>query len=453
MNRRAALIVDLDRHATEALRRRLEVAGWEVRAAYDADEVMRADPVSFSAIFVDPGFVSIDGAPPLDYVRLKAPGSTPVVLLHRPDADAEERYARMGFPHTAAKPYDEGDIARLLIRLETAAGTDAPDFGELVGSSPPMLRLYDAVRAVADTAAAALITGETGSGKELVAQSIHNLSRRRFRRFVTIDCAALSEDLLETELFGHEKGAFTGAIRSRAGKFEYADGGTVFLDEIGEVSPRVQQRLLKVIETGRVTRIGANEPVAVDIRFLFATHRDLAAMVREGSFRADLFYRINTYPIAVPPLRERPEDIPKLVRRFVRQAALRHDRPVTGVDPSAMNRLIARSWEGNVRELIKAVERATLVAGGGVLTIADFSPTDIASAPAAEDDFVGMTYKGMTTAALAPAERRYFARLLSDCGGNMTKAARSAGLDRKTLYARLAAVGLDPASFREPKGG
>ncbi len=422
-----------------------------VRAAYDEGEAARADLAGSPSLFVDPRFPPIDGQDPLDYLRRKCPRPRIALLLDRPDRAAEEAWGRNGYPITLAKPFDGQRVERALTLLSADLPDDEADFEGMTGASPAMRAVYDGIAQVADTDATVLLTGETGVGKERAASAIHRLSRRRFRRFVTIDCAALPEELLEAELFGHEKGAFTGAMRRRTGKFEYADQGTVFLDEIGEISPRVQQRLLRVVEAGQVVRLGANEPVTVDLRLIFATHRDLAAMVKEGSFRADLFYRINTFPLSIPPLRERPDDIPALANRFFTDAALRHDRPVTGITPRGIDWLMEQRWEGNVRELAKRIERGVLLAGKGEVDtnhLAMGEPRATSHEPTPGEATI--PYRLMAERVMAAADRRYFTRLLTDVGGNLAKAARIAELDRKTLYARMAAVGLDPTTFRKP---
>jgi transcriptional regulator with GAF, ATPase, and Fis domain len=297
-----------------------------------------------------------------------------------------------------------------------------------------------------------LIRGESGTGKELLAQAVHDHSPRAGKPFVKVHCAALAPTLLESELFGHVKGAFTGAHRDKVGRFEMADGGTLFLDEIGDISLEVQTKLLRVLQERTLERVGASEPIPVDVRILAATHQDLEGLIRQGRFRMDLFYRLNVFPIVVPPLRERWEDVPELVQHFLRAAAQHANRPVPQIDDDALKALQAYLWPGNIRELENVIQRAVVVAEGPLVTVNEL-PEEVrraldGAAPAAWPDGDEM--------AVVPArglhrereernrrDRERILRALQAAGGNKAEAARALGLHRSTLISRLKRLGLE----------
>jgi DNA-binding NtrC family response regulator len=293
-----------------------------------------------------------------------------------------------------------------------------------------MQKLRDAIETVAPTDATVLITGQSGTGKELIARSIHALSPRRYHPLVAIHCGALTETLLESELFGHEKGAFTGAQYRKLGKFELAEGGTVFLDEIGDISLKTQTDLLRVLQEREITRVGGNQPIRVDFRCIAATNKPLEVSIEEGRFRPDLYYRLNVFRIELPPLRDRRDDIPALVDHFLRKFSLAMNKRITRVAPPAMTCLQQHDWPGNVRELENAVERAMVVAQEPELREQDFS-LDLTSAP-------NGTSSGRS---LDDVERVHILRVLEECGGNQTRAAEVLGVDRVTLHNKLKRYG------------
>lgn len=444
------LVIDLDLNAAETLRDLLTQNGKIARVVYDSSELRGLDiEMDYPVVFVDPAFPKINGMDIVDYVRIKAPHVKLVVLTDKLEAPMKERWRRKGAWETLKRPYSERAVKILLNEAFADIPEDKADFAGMIGGSRPMKALYDIIRSIAETDSSALILGETGVGKELVAGAIHSLSRRKHRKFVTINCGALAESILESELFGHEKGAYTGAIKEKAGKFEYADGGTVFLDEIGEVSPNVQVKLLKVIETGEVERLGSNRIIKTNTRMLFATNRDLDKEAQKGRFRRDLYYRINIVPIHVPSLNERIEDIPPLVNHFLRFYSIKHERKRRSISPEAMKWLMDRKWEGNVRELENSIERGVIVSSGATIGISDFTRGE----PSFVDDTVGsldgLDYREMTFKVMAVYEKLYLTNLLAGCGGNISRAARRAGLDRKTLYDKLSKQGIDPSMFRK----
>jgi DNA-binding NtrC family response regulator len=273
-----------------------------------------------------------------------------------------------------------------------------------------------------------LVTGESGTGKELVARAIHHASTRRFHPLVAIHCGALTETLLESELFGHEKGAFTGAQYRKKGKFEIAEGGTVFLDEIGDISLKTQTDLLRVLQEREITRVGGNQIIKVDFRCVAATNKDLEKLIEEGKFRPDLFYRLNVFRIELPPLRERPEDIPLLVNHFVQKFSLAMNKRMTRVSPAAMNQLQQQPWLGNVRELENAVERAMVVGQEPELHKQDFI-------------FKAQSVSNGSGKKLEEMERAHILRVVEECGGNQSRAAEILDIDRVTLYHKLKKYG------------
>src|SRR5262249_20982719 len=305
--------------------------------------------------------------------------------------------------------------------------------GDLVGQSPPMGRVLQAIETVAPTDASVLITGESGTGKELVVRAIHAGSMRRFHPLVAIHCGALTETLLESELFGHEKGAFTGAQYRKKGKFEIAEGGTVFLDEIGDISLKTQTDLLRVLQEREITRVGGNQVIKVDFRCVAATNKSLETMIEEGTFRPDLYYRLNVFHIELPPLRERREDIPLLVEHFVRKFTLAMNKHITRVAPAAMNQLQQQSWMGNVRELENAVERAMVVAQEPELREQDFILKQQAAVP-------------VTGRSLDEVERAHIMRVLEECGFNQSRTAEVLDIDRVTLHHKLNRYGWSRAT-------
>ncbi len=447
----SALIVDMDRRSSETMRSMLERAGVSVRAVYDPAELgdINADS-GFALILISPSFLGVSGVDVLDYLRSVVPDARLAVIMDCKDHGEEENYRRRGAGFALVKPFSQKSVDDLLkMALAPNLGDEETGFMGMIGKSPVMTSLFATIRSLAETDASVLIHGQTGVGKELIASAIHHLSRRKQKRLVTINCGALSESLLESELFGHERGAFTGAFRAKAGKFEYGNGGTVFLDEIGEISPDVQIRLLKVIESGEVERLGSNRVIKTDTRMIFATNRDLAEDVKNGRFRRDLYYRINVIPVRAPALTERKEDIPALAEHFMRIYASRYERNVTAISPSAMEWLIGRKWEGNVRELENVIERGVVVASSDTLTLENLDPAREGTGDGEVGPISGVTYKEMVGQVMSVYEKRYFTRLLEDCGGNVSLAARKAELDRKTLYGRLADYGIDPSLFRK----
>ncbi len=330
---------------------------------------------------------------------------------------------------------------------ETEVPHRGPDFHGMIGRSAPMRSLFSLIEEVADFDSTVLIQGESGTGKELVARAIQRLSPRRERAFIRVNCAAFVETLLESELFGHVKGAFTGAHRDRPGRFELADTGTIFLDEIGEASSAVQLRLLRVLQEQEFERVGGSETLRVDVRVVAATQRPLADLVREGRFREDLFYRLNVIPVNLPPLRERREDIPPLAEHFLRRQGVRCGRSVAGFSPRALGRLSEYSWPGNVRELENAVEHAWVRARGGLIRTSHL-PAMVAGIGGQGGGAPGRGPGRPSTGTTVGGETgvRGLLRVLEAARWNRQEAARQLGVSRTTLWRRMVAAGLSDRS-------
>ena len=305
-------------------------------------------------------------------------------------------------------------------------------FENIIAKSSKMQRVIEVIKVVAKSNATVLITGESGTGKELVARAIHSQSDRRSKPFVAVSCAALPESLLESELFGHEKGSFTGAHDQKKGKFEFANGGTLFLDEIGEMSANIQVHLLRVLEEKEFTRVGGNEPIRVDVRVLSATNKDLRKAIEKQEFREDLYYRLNVVNIELPPLRERKEDIPLLAEHFLRKFAAENRKKVTEFSPEVIGSLLAYDWPGNIRELENAVERAIILSRDSFITIADLPQENVS--------LVGSASTGRN---LKEVEKIHILNVLRETGENYSEAARILGVSRMTLYNKAKGYGFD----------
>ena len=303
---------------------------------------------------------------------------------------------------------------------------------EIVGESPQMKKVIDLAKTVAQTDTTAMIRGESGTGKELIARMIHANSARKYFPIIVVNCGAVPETLLESELFGHEKGAFTGAQFRRKGKFEMADGGTIFLDEIGTISQKMQVQLLRVLESKQFTRVGGNEIISSDFRVICATNRDLEAAIADKSFREDLYYRLNVFTIFIPPLRERRVDIPPLVNHFIKEYATSMNKPMLDIDPEAMDLLIRNRWPGNIRELENVIERAMVLAKPPAIRREDlpFQLSQTQEENGTQDD------------SLARAEKVHIARVLDKMGWNITRAAEVLSIDRVTLYSKISKYGI-----------
>lgn len=403
---------------------------------------------TFGLILMDVRMREVDGLSALEEFKRDGRNQNSPVIIMTAYSKVEDavRALKAGAYDYLTKPLDL-DLVRIAInralehqtlKEEKEAGLWGPaEEDGLVGSSPAFRQVLDMVDLVAGAEATVLITGESGVGKEVVARAIQRKSTRADKPFITINCAALAENLLEAELFGHEKGAFTGAERRREGRLKAADGGTVFLDEIGETSPALQAKLLRAIQEGEIQPLGSDDTDQVDVRFLAATNRDLIAEVAAGRFREDLYWRLNVVGVHVPPLRERTEDLPALAHYFTRRYALKNHKEVKGLTPGAIRLICRHNWPGNIRELQNAIERAVIVMRGEYLTEKDLPNLSPGSATAIAP------VAGELPLNLDDVEKIAVENALRHTGGNKTQAATILGVTRKTLAAKLKKYGLE----------
>ena len=404
-------------------------------------ELSKLDP---DVAVVDLQMPELGGLDVLKAIRQANPECHVILLTGNPTIDTAIEAVKLGARDYLQKPIDFGRLGRLLSevvdgmrrreRLQRVEADVAADFEceGMIGRSTVMQELFDSLRRYAPHMRTVLVTGETGTGKELVAKALHRLGPRRAKRFITVNCSAVVETLFESELFGHLRGAFTGATEAKVGLFEHAEGGTLFLDEAGELPLSVQAKLLRAVEYGEVQRVGSVETRRVDVNVIAATNRDLRAEAAAGRFRTDLFYRLSTIEIAIPPLRYRREDIPYLAARFVRECSARVSRPITGMTQAAERLLFNAPWPGNIRELRNVLERACILSEAGMITERDLSSA-LTARPAvrtadtdeAPDD------------RLSTLQRRQVERVLEETGGNKSEAARRLGISRRALYRRI----------------
>ena len=435
------LVVDDEPIVRDSLSKWFHEEGYDVGTAESAAEALtRITEGRWDAALVDIKMPGTDGIELQRRLHEIAPELIVIIMTGYASVDTAVEALKNGAYDYVTKPFDPDDIAHVVrnalahrrteqenVRLrETVAEVVAVP--ELVGQGSAMQKVFHAIETVGPTEATVLITGESGTGKELVAKAIHQASHRRFNPFVAIHCGALTETLLESELFGHEKGAFTGAQYRKKGKFEVAEGGTVFLDEIGDISLKTQTDLLRVLQEHEITRVGGTRPFKVDFRCVAATNKSLEGLIEEGRFRPDLYYRLNVFRIELPPLRDRREDIPLLVDHFIRKFSLAMNKKITRVSPGAMGLLQQYHWPGNVRALENAVERAMVVASEPELLDEDFTlKLHLA--------------EGGDARTLEEIERAHILRVLEETGGNKTKAAQILDIDRVTLHNKLKKYG------------
>lgn len=468
------LIVDDEAGMREFLTILLEREGFHVESAQDGQEALQmVHKNSFDLIISDLRMPTVDGVRLLEGLK-KFQSEVPVILVTAyASAESAIEAMKLGAYDYVSKPFRVEEIKQVISKaLEAKASRVAGVFpwsGEafprpvegLIGRSPKMIELYKLISKVATVSGTVLITGESGTGKELVARTIHKNSDHGAKPFLAISCGAIPESLLESELFGHVKGAFTGAVTAKAGLFEVADGGTVFLDEIGETSPAIQVKLLRVLQERVFRRVGGTDDIEVDVRVVAATHQDLREMIQQGRFREDLYYRLNVIPIHLPPLRERLEDIPLLTMNFLAKYAEKIKRPIRGIAPEAMELLLRYSWPGNVRELENAIERAVALGMGGVLTPESLPETVLVRAGAAdtprqrtegalptEVSELLSSEKMDLDAIVSRVERDLILEALRQAGGIQKKAAQALGLSFESFRYRMKKHGIDPEEGR-----
>ncbi|HLP72392.1 MAG TPA: sigma-54 dependent transcriptional regulator [Bacteroidales bacterium] len=435
------LIVDDEESVRDSLLNWFIEDGYSTECAENAGKALQMlENGSYDIILADIKMPGMDGLEMMRRIKSLRPEAIVIVMTAFASVDTAVTALKDGAFDYITKPFDPDDLTHLIrnaskqILLEEENEnlkervSSLENIRDLVGTSEPIKKVLKSIESVAQSNSSVVITGESGTGKELVARAIHSNSSRRFFPLVTVHCGALSESLLESELFGHEKGAFTGAMFNRKGRFEMADNGTIFLDEIGTISTRMQIDLLRVLETKKFTRVGGNKEISSDFRVICATNHDLKSMVEQGSFREDLFYRLNVVNIVVPPLRERVEDIPLLADYFIKKYCSSMNRQPVSIESAALKRLETYSFPGNVRELENMIERAIVVGNGKKITIQDL-PVESAhsvNVPESLDDL----------------EKNHITHILEKYGWNISRAAKALKVDRVTLYNKISKYGL-----------
>jgi DNA-binding NtrC family response regulator len=464
MNRRL-LVVDDDPAIVRILRAIFVREGFEVSAAEDGEAgVARALADGPDVVILDLELPKLDGIQVLERLTAAKPGLPIVMLTGRNEVRAAVRAIRLGAFDYVTKPFDPDEIslsvgrametralATEVVELRRQVSGGAAELDVQMGPSAAVRQIIEQVKTVAPTNFSVLVLGETGTGKELVAAALHRLSNRRTRPFVALDCGAIPEALLESELFGHEKGAFTGADRRRTGHFHLAEGGTLFLDEIGNLPVGLQAKLLRVLESRQLQTVGAGQATPIDVRFLAATNDDLQARVTEGRFRSDLFFRLAQYTITLPPLRERVADIRHLAERFVHEVSVELRRPIQEIAPDAMDLLDSHQWPGNVRQLRNVIRQAVLESKDLVLEGATLKrclgkgAAAAAGPPAARSP--AQSLKDVADQASRQAERHAISDALKAAQGNKSEAARALKTDFKTLHVKMKNLGIRAHDF------
>jgi two-component system response regulator HydG len=453
------LVVDDEKVVLRAVTRVLNQAGFDVVALDDAVEGLAAamEPEIDVAMF-DIKMPNLSGLDLLRAVKQRRPEVEVIIMTGYATVESAVAAVKGGAYNYLTKPFDNIDHVALTItkaverktlldenrQLQTALQHRAP-FEGLIGQSAPLRAVFKTIESISSSSATVLIQGESGTGKELVARAIHERSPRKTRPFVAVNCAALTETLLESELFGHVKGSFTGAIRDQKGLFESANGGTLFLDEIGDMPQSTQVRLLRAIQEGEVKPVGSHETTKVDVRIIAATNVDLAVAKAKGRFREDLFYRLNVISIGLPPLRERPEDIPLLAYHFLKKHSTKQAKRTVRIELAALELLRTHRWVGNVRELENVIERGVILGQGEEFTTEDLPPGFDAGSTVVESDsttLAHLPYAQAKKLALRAFERRYLTALLDRCARNISSAARSAGMDRSNFRRLLKQYGV-----------
>lgn len=437
------LVVDDDSAHANMLKTLMGNWGYDIDLADDGSTgVEKVEKYPFDLVLMDMKMVKMSGMEALGRIQAYNPALPVIIMTAFSSVETAVKALKIGAYDYLTKPLDFDKLKLTIDRLFESISLrsenselkdrlqEATFHHELIGKSPAMQALLDTIQMVAPTDASVLVTGESGTGKELVSSAIHANSERRDHPFIRINCAAITQNLLESELFGHTKGAFTGADKPRKGKFLKANNGSILLDEIGEMDLAVQAKLLRVIQEKEITPVGSDENVKTDVRVIASTNRDLKKMSEKGEFRQDLYYRLNVVNVDIPPLRERKEDVPALSTHFLERFATQNKREIKGFTPNAMNALVRYDWEGNVRELSNCIERAVVLARTDHICTADLSIIKTEAYQKAAD-------MDLSNIRLAKVEERAIRSTLESTGGNKSEAARRLGITRKTLLKKL----------------
>ncbi len=453
------LVVDDERSIRVGLKGLLAKEGYEVAIAESGGDALRfLDGQLFDLVLTDLRMPGLDGVSLLKKIKEQYPDTLVVMMTAYGSEKIAVEAMKAGAHDYIVKPFDNEEVKILArqaleqtaLRREVRQLHERLDtafrFDHILGTSPAMQHVFDIVRKVAATDLTVLITGESGTGKELIANALHQNSPRKGGPFIKVNCAAMARELVESELFGHEKGAFTGAITAREGKFAAADGGTLFLDEIGDMSLETQAKVLRALQEREFERVGGNKIVKVDVRVLAATNKDLQQLVQEDKFREDLFYRLNVVPIALPPLRERREDIPLLATHFLREVTSRYGSSPATLSPDAYGLLLSTPWPGNVRELKNVIEAAAVLAAGPKIQAADLR---LSQQTRMAEPTGSLTFREAKQQVVEAFERDFIGRALRCHHGNITKAAEEMGLHRQQLQQKIRELGLKAGEEEE----
>ena len=453
------LVADDEDNLRRVLKAQLQHDGYEVHTVADGEAVLRTlDEHHVDVLITDLRMPKLDGMRVLEKVSARFPRLPVIMITAHGTVDTAVEALKLGAFDYVTKPFDQAEFRSVVHKAartrELAQAHVTGDPNErgryrIIGQSEPMRQVYDVIEKVANTPSTVLITGESGTGKELIARALHENSARRRKPFVSVNCAAIPADLLESELFGYERGAFTGAVTSKPGRFELADGGTLFLDEIAEIPVSMQVKLLRAIQEQQFERVGGIKTISVDARLIAATNRDLKERIANGDFREDLYYRLNVVHIQLPPLRDRPSDIPLLIEHFVQRFNQKLDRSVTGFDDDALARVVRYGWPGNIRELENVVERCMIFAKDGQVGSAHLPP-ELRETPRADPILdaeidtspEGTGLKEAVRKATLKLEKEFIARALERTGGNVTHTARLLKISRKSLQNKMKELGL-----------
>lgn len=461
------LVVDDDKAFRVATRTLLEDEGYQVSLATNGEEALKLmDTERFDLVLTDMVMGTMTGVDLLKRIKPHHRELPMIMVTGFGSISTAVEAMYHGAADYLTKPCNNSE---LLLKIRKALEAQQKDqelkmlreevrstysFGNIITRSHKMKELIGQVRQVADTDVTVLIQGESGTGKELIAHALHFSSSRAVGPFVPVNCSAIPENLLESELFGYEKGAFTGATKQKTGKFEDAHTGTLFLDEIGDIAPSVQTKLLRVLQEKKFERVGGNAHITVDARVVAATNRNLELMMHQGDFREDLFYRLNIFPITLPPLRERLEDVPILAEHFLQRHSNLSDGHVKYLAPGVVSDMMNYAWRGNIRELENLIKRAIIKTSGDTITHMELPPTKEPLPPAAILDTaqtvsLSTPFKDYLSTIMRDAEEKYLLRMLRFCKGNINQIAKLMDIDRKTVYRKMAEYSIDPASFRE----